>query len=311
MRDGHGSVVGLSPLQGETFEIVPACGPTAQPDHAPLPVDIGLLLLCDHAGNAFPEGYGTLGLTAAEIERHIAYDIGAAGVVRAMAARLGATAVLSRYSRLLIDLNRGADDPTLIMRLSDGAVIAGNHRIGETEWNTRIQRFYRPYHEAIDRALRHMQTCGQTPVIVSVHSYTDSWKGVARPWHAGILWDRDDRLPSRLLRALRADPNLVVGDNQPYSGQLEGDCLYQHATVPGLAHALLEIRQDLIASAAGQQAWADRLSGILADIMQDPAFVRALQAAPPPAHMSDESTARVVRRTSAPQPTVAGSAQST
>ena len=217
-----------------------------------------------------PPGYGTLGLAAPEFERHIAYDIGAAGIVRAMATRLGATAVLSRYSRLLIDLNRGPDDPTLIMRLSDGTVVPGNHPITPAEWTKRIRLYYEPYHRAVAWTVGRLRQRGLTPVIVSVHSFTEAWKGVPRPWQVGILWDRDQRLPSRLLAALRAEPDLVIGDNQPYSGQLDGDCLNRHASRSGFAHALIEVRQDLIGTPSGQQAWADRLSAVLATILADP-----------------------------------------
>jgi predicted N-formylglutamate amidohydrolase len=277
MQDGSGSGDAAASLVEETFEIVPGGLPPGR-TRAPAP---GLILLCDHAGNAFPPGYGTLGLPQAELRRHIAYDIGAAGVVRAMAARLGAVAVLSRYSRLLIDLNRGADDPTLIMRLSDGAVVPGNHPIDETEWNKRIRLYYDPYHAAVDSVIARMHRQGITPVIVSLHSYTQAWKGVARPWQVGILWDRDDRIPARLIDALRADLSLEVGDNQPYSGQLEGDCLYRHATSHGFAHALVEVRQDLIADAAGQQAWADRLSTTLESLWTEPGFAALVQPIPP------------------------------
>ena len=277
MQDGMGSEPAAASLVEDSYEILPG-HPLAGRSRA---ATRGLILLCDHAGNAFPPGYGTLGLPPAELERHIAYDIGAAGVVRAMAARLGAPAVLSRYSRLLIDLNRGADDPTLIMRLSDGAIVPGNRRINEYEWNKRIQLYYEPYHAAIDNLIGRTVRQGVTPVIVSIHSYTPAWKGVPRPWHAGVLWDRDDRLPARLIETLRADPSLVIGDNQPYSGQLEGDCLYRHATSRGLAHALIEIRQDLIGTVDGRQAWAERLGAVLETIWADPDFAAQIEAIAP------------------------------
>jgi predicted N-formylglutamate amidohydrolase len=261
MRDGLGgepeAAPGNVPLSAETYQILPR---TTARQRSPL----GWILLCDHAGNAFPEGYGTLGLTSTEIKRHIAYDIGAAGVVRAMAARLGAAAVLSRYSRLLIDLNRGADDPTLIMRLSDGAVVPGNHPIDDSEWNRRIRLYYDPYHRIVGQVIRQTREQGLVPVIVSIHSYTEAWKGVARPWHAGILWD---------------------------SGQLEGDCLYRHATCQGLAHALIEIRQELIVSPNGQQAWADRLSVILEAIAADQAAQADLQPRQVAPHITKVSLA--------------------
>lgn len=291
MRDGVESEpvpepvpeLAAKPLIAETHEVIPAAVRPRAGGVAPI-------LLCDHAGNAFPSGYGTLGLPPEQIERHIAYDIGAAGVVRAMAARLGAAAVLSRYSRLLIDLNRGPDDPTLIMRLSDGAVVPGNHPISEAEWAKRIRLYHEPYHRAIERVIQATRGQGLTPVIVSVHSFTHAWKGTARPWHVGILWARDARLPSRLLQALHADPTLVVGDNQPYTGQLEGDCMDRHATRQGIAHALVEIRQDLIAAPDGQRAWADRFSGILEEMLADPLAVVDLQVRPAKAHSAGQKS---------------------
>lgn len=292
MQDGLGSEQAGMALVEDSYEILPGRSRAGQTCGA-MP---GLILLCDHAGNAFPPGYGTLGLPPAELERHIAYDIGASGIVRAMSARLGAPAVLSRYSRLLIDLNRGADDPTLIMRLSDGAIVPGNHHIDQTEWDKRIRLYYEPYHAAVDSVIARTQRQGVTPVIVSVHSFTEAWKGMARPWHAGILWDRDDRISARLIETLRADPSTVVGDNEPYSGQLEGDCLNRHATSQGLAHALVEIRQDLIGTTQGQQHWAERLSACLESIWAEPGFEALVKPIPPlrlasvTPHMTDQTS---------------------
>ena len=220
--------------------------------------DAGLIVLCDHAGNAFPPGYGTLGLPPAELERHIAYDIGAAAVTLAIAAAFGAPAVLTRFSRLLIDPNRGADDPTLIMRLSDGAVVPGNRHLDDAERSKRTRLYYEPYHRAIDAVIEQCVAAGRPPAIVSIHSFTESWKGAARPWHVGILWDRDPRLAEPLIEAFAADGQLIVGDNQPYKGSLEGDCLWQHASARGLPNAIIEVRQDLIREATGQDAWGRR-----------------------------------------------------
>ncbi|HET7717828.1 MAG TPA: N-formylglutamate amidohydrolase, partial [Bauldia sp.] len=206
----------------------------------------GLILICDHAENRLPSRYGTLGLPPAALERHIAWDPGARDVTHSLARRLGAPAVLSRFSRLLIDPNRGRDDPTLIMRLSDRAVIPGNLGVDEAERNERIARYYAPYDEAIRRTIDAAFAAGVVPAVVSIHSFTPVWRGRGRPWQVGILWDADPRLPEPLIRRLRADADLVVGDNEPYSGALAGDTLYRHATRRGLAHALVEIRQDLI-----------------------------------------------------------------
>jgi predicted N-formylglutamate amidohydrolase len=231
----------------------------------------GLVVLCDHASNALPPEYGDLGLPAGEFRRHIAYDIGAAALARQIAAALDAPAVLSRFSRLLIDLNRGEDDPTLIMRLSDGAVVPGNAQVDAREQQQRLERYYLPYHAAVTRALDAALATGRAPAILSVHSFTPAWKSRPRPWHAGILWDRDPRLAVPLIEALRADGSLVVGDNEPYVGALKGDTLYRHGSQRGLAHALIEVRQDLIADDEGVLQWAARLVPILGRLKDDPA----------------------------------------
>jgi predicted N-formylglutamate amidohydrolase len=180
--------------------------------------------------------------------------------------RLGAPAVLSTFSRLLIDTNRGEDDPTLIMRLSDGTVVPGNAAVDEEERARRVRLYYRPYHAAIDAAVDRALAAGRPPILVSIHSFTPVWRGRVRPWHAGILWDKDARLAAAMIEALRSDPELVTGDNEPYSGALANDTMSRHGTGRGLAHALVEIRQDLIGEEAGAIAWADRLAPILAAI---------------------------------------------
>jgi predicted N-formylglutamate amidohydrolase len=226
----------------------------------------GILILCDHAENRIPPEYGNLGLSEPELARHIAYDPGAAMVARHLAMRLGAPAVLSRFSRLLIDPNRGEDDPTLIMRLSDGTGIPGNAAVDAEERARRISRYHAPYHAAVDAAIGQALALGRPPMLVSIHSFTPVWRGRARPWHAGILWDRDDRLAAAMIVALRADPEIVTGDNEPYSGALANDTMSRHGTARGLAHALVEIRQDLIGEEAGAVEWADRLATILAAV---------------------------------------------
>ncbi len=223
----------------------------------------GLVVVCDHASNALPPGYANLGLLAAEFERHIAYDIGAAAIAERLARALGAPAIFSRVSRLLIDPNRGIDDPTLIMQLSDGAVVPGNRNISEAERRDRIERFYNPYHGAVARVIAACRASGRPPIIFAVHSMTHAWKGISRPWHVSILWRNDFGLAQPLLEGFRADANLTVGDNVPYAGGLEGDTLYQHAHPFRLPNAVIEYRQDLVADARGQQQWADRTAAIL------------------------------------------------
>ena len=223
----------------------------------------GILLVCDHASNAIPADLDSLGLPAAELDRHIAYDIGAAAMTRAMARALGAPAVLSHFSRLLIDPNRGLDDPTLVMRLSDGAIIPGNRHLDAAGIAARVARYYEPYVAAIDAAVDAALAQGHPPAIVSLHSFTPFWKSAARPWHVGVLYDHEGALARRLIAALQAEPDLVVGDNEPYSGGLPGDTIDRHATRRGLPDALIEIRQDLIATDETAWAWGERLARIL------------------------------------------------
>ncbi|MEM1344477.1 MAG: N-formylglutamate amidohydrolase [Pseudomonadota bacterium] len=224
----------------------------------------GVLLVCDHAANAVPPVLGDLGLGAADMARHIAYDIGARGVTLGLAERLGAAAVLSTYSRLVIDPNRGEDDPTLVMKLYDGSIVPGNRHAGPEEVEARLAAYHRPYHAAIAAALDAAEAEGRAMALVSVHSFTPQLRGRApRPWHVGLLWNRDERLVAPLRRALTADPALVVGDNEPYTGTLTGDCMDRHGTARALPHVLIEIRNDLIAEAAGQDAWAARLAPLI------------------------------------------------
>lgn len=226
--------------------------------------DRGLVLVADHARRDLPEEYGSLGLPAPEFERHIAYDIGVEAVTRRLAALTGAPAVIATFSRLLIDPNRGEDDPTLIRQLYDGTIVPGNYPMSGQERERRLDRFYRPYHDAVAAMIASVAAAtAQAPFVFSVHSFTPQMQGRERPWHAGVLWDRDDRAVRPLLDMLSADPELVVGDNEPYDGALRGDTMYRHCIVNGFAHALIEIRQDLIAHDDGVEAWARRLAPML------------------------------------------------
>ena len=231
--------------------------------------DGGMILICDHARNFIPPQYKNLGLPKGELERHIAYDIGAEAVTRKVAARLGIPAVMALFSRLLIDPNRGTDDPTLIMRLSDCAIVPGNAELTQDERENRIRTYYQPYHDAVERVISRAQGTGCSPLIFAIHSFTPMWKGVQRPWHAGVLWEKDDSFARPVLEALARDRNLVVGENQPYSGGVEGESVDKHARQRGLAAALIEIRQDLIANDEGVDEWAERLATILEEIITD------------------------------------------
>jgi predicted N-formylglutamate amidohydrolase len=230
----------------------------------------GVIVLCDHASNEIPPEYRALGLPESELSRHIAYDIGAAWMAERLAERLSAPALLTNFSRLLIDPNRGDDDPTLVMRFSDGAIVPGNAKVDESEVERRIRRFFRPYDRAITAAINRSLDGGIRPVILSIHSFTPVWRGYPRPWHAGILWARDGRLSRALIAAMRAAGDLVVGDNEPYNGALTGDVIDRHALKNGFSNTLIEIRQDLIAERETASAWGDRLADFLEPLLADP-----------------------------------------
>ena len=216
------------------------------------------VVTCDHATNTVPPEVsgGDLGLPPADMARHIAYDIGAMGVTLALAEALDAPAILSQFSRLVIDPNRGEDDPTLVMRLYDGTIVPGNRRVGTQEVVRRLDAFHRPYHAALGALMERPGTA-----LVAIHSFTPRLNGWApRPWHVGVLsaWDR--RIADPLIAGLAGEPDIVVGDNEPYGGHLPGDSVDRHALGHGRPNALLEIRHDLIAAEDRQRAWGERLA---------------------------------------------------
>jgi predicted N-formylglutamate amidohydrolase len=229
----------------------------------------GLLFLCDHAQPTIPPNYAALGLPPEQLARHIAFDIGAETVTRTLAEAFDAPAVMSRFSRLLIDPNRGIDDPTLVMRIADGALVPGNARIDQTEIDARIACFYQPYDSAIASTLAAFGP-EKTPIIVAMHSFTPEMKGIARPWDITVIWDFDPRLNLALLRALEKETDLIVGDNEPYQGGYTGDTIDRHCLRQGFAHALVEIRQDRIATADTARTWGLRLADILRPLLSDP-----------------------------------------
>ncbi|MBT3069715.1 N-formylglutamate amidohydrolase [Rhodomicrobium sp. Az07] len=258
--------------------------------------DTRLLVLCDHATNLLPPEYGTLGLDDVQLNRHIAYDIGALGVAREIGRRLRATVISTRFSRLLIDPNRGEDDPTLIMRISDGALVPGNTHVDEAEMARRMRAYFQPYHAAIAAEIDAMLARDKIPVIFSMHSFTNVWRGIPRKWHAAVLWDSDPRLPIPTLKQLRERTGLEIGDNEPYSGHLRNDTIFRHATLRGLPNVLVEVRQDLIRDEAGQIEWAAILADSLAAILADPAHAEPLSRLEYHESRSDMEADRVMER---------------
>ena len=221
------------------------------------------LVTCDHASNHVPQEVagGDLGIAAADMARHIAYDVGAAGLAAALAARLDCPVICSDFSRLVIDPNRGEDDPTLVMQLYDGTIIPANRGVSGVEVERRLATLYRPYHEAYARlAARQADT-----VIVAVHSFTPCLRGRGpRPWQVGVLYSHlDARLSLPLIDALRGLPGLCVGDNEPYAGHLPGDAIDRHALQHGRHHTLIEVRNDLIGTMGEQEEWAATLAPVL------------------------------------------------
>ena len=226
---------------------------------------------CDHASRRIPERYRQLGLDDAVLGRHIAWDIGAADVTRRLSAHLDAVAVLSGFSRLLIDCNRQTDHPTSIPSVSDGVTIPGNTGIAAGDREARIERYFQPYHRALDGVLDKALEgaaggrAAGVPALVSVHSFTPIMVGYERPWHIGILWNRDPRLATALLAHLRVNTDLVVGENEPYSGRdMAGFSIHHHGGGRGIPHLLIELRQDLIDTHHGAEVWAHRLGLALA-----------------------------------------------
>ncbi len=223
-----------------------------------------LLLACDHASRRVPAALGRLGLEGAAFELHIAYDIGAEEVARLLSARLGASALLAGYSRLVIDLNRGLDQPSLIAEISDGVPIPGNCRLDPAARAARIQALYWPWHRMVAAELQRLdRQSGARAALIGVHSFTPEMDGFVRPWEIGVLWDDPCQLARPLMAAL-AGQGLCVGDNEPYTArEPSGGTLESHALETGRPGLSVEIRQDLITNAVGQAEWAERLACVL------------------------------------------------
>lgn len=216
------------------------------------------VLICEHAGNRLPKKLGTLGLAADDLTRHIAWDIGAAGMAEALAKLIDAPLIMQRYSRLAYDCNRPPESPAAVPEVSEVTAVPGNRNLSSADRLARITEVYRPFHRAIDDALDQRAAAGKMTILVTLHSFTPVYKGKAREVELGILHDRDMRLSSLLIKSF---PNVEARLNEPY-GPKDGvlHLLNMHAAPRGLMHAMIEVRNDLIATERGQKEWAQRLS---------------------------------------------------
>ena len=222
------------------------------------------LIVADHAGNSFPRALGRLGVAESECERHIAWDIGIAAVCRLLSDALDATLIQQNYSRLVIDCNRAPGSETSIAEISELTPVPGNIGLSEGQMAARVRDIFRPYHDRIEAELDQRRKSGRPAALIAMHSFTPVFKGATRPWHAGVLYNRDPRLAHLLMALLKSDEKLVVGDNEPYSVTDASDyTIPVHGERRGLHHVAIEIRQDLIADIKGQLAWGDVLARLL------------------------------------------------
>jgi predicted N-formylglutamate amidohydrolase len=225
------------------------------------------LFTCDHYGRLIPKVLGDLGLSESELTRHIAWDVGIAAVAETLSKLLDAHLIVQRYSRLVIDCNRPPDAASSIPRISEATTIPGNEGLSSEAAAIRKREIFDPYHRRIDAIIDHRLGDHRPTVLIALHSFTPVYAGIARPWHIGTLYQRDARLPPLLLKFLRSEADLVVGDNEPYAVSDETDyTIPVHGEARGLINTGIEIRQDLISDQAGQQQWAERLARILGEI---------------------------------------------
>jgi len=236
-----------------------------------------VLLVADHASPYFPAALNQLGLADWVLERHVACDIGSAMLARFLADSLGAQAVLAGFSRLIVDPNRKPDDPSAFAEVSDGIAIPGNIGLDDRQKALRIQSFFQPYHDAISAKLDSFQEKGITPAMISVHTCTPVFDRVVRPWHIGILWDKDPRIPRHMIEHFERVEEICFGDNEPYSGRHPHDfTIDYHAEPAGLPHVGIEVRQDLVGDSAGAREWAGILADALRAILADESLYRPL-----------------------------------
>jgi predicted N-formylglutamate amidohydrolase len=222
------------------------------------------LLICDHASATVPRRLNSLGLSAQDLGKHIAWDLGAHEVAVRLAMHLDAVLISQSYSRLVIDCNRPPGSPQSILRLSEATPIPGNESVSADAALAREREVFRPYHERIRTELDTRRASGRPTILIAVHSFTPVFHGLPRPWHAGLLYNRDRRLADVLLRLLRAEPGLDIGDNQPYAVSDATDyAIPEYGERRGLLHVGIELRQDLVGTPLGQTEWADRISHVL------------------------------------------------
>lgn len=229
-----------------------------------------VLFVSDHSGRAIPKHMQQLGLADWVMDKHVAWDIGSGDVARHLAEHFDATLISANYSRLVIDTNRPPQDPTLCIPLSEGIAIPGNMDLTDTDIANRRAAFFDPYHKAIDTQLDSLTERGFTPAIIAIHSCTPVFDQIVRPWHVGILWDKDPRIAVPLLAHFDATPEVCVGDNEPYSGKDPHDyTMDHHGEGRRLPHVSIELRQDLIDTPEGARHWAGVLADALDSILAD------------------------------------------
>ena len=229
------------------------------------------LLVCDHASNRVPAKFHNFGVSRENMQTHCALDIGAGAVTRLLSRRLVLPAVLAGYSRLVVDCNRRLDDPSAFPASIDGVVVPGNQQLTHADRQVRADALYWAYHHAVRDQLGLLESIARAPALIAVHSFAPILIGKHRPWDIGVLWDKDPRMPVPLIEGLRKIPDLVVGDNEPYSGRHAHDfTVDHHAEAEGLPHVGIELRQDLIDTDAGAAHWAELLAGVLEPILSDP-----------------------------------------
>ncbi len=228
------------------------------------------LIVADHAGNQFPRALGRLGVTGADCKRHIAWDVGIAPVSRRLAEALDATLIEQNYSRLVIDCNRAPGRATSIPEISEATAVPGNVGLNDRDKAQRAAEIFQPYHGAIEAELERRRQTRQSVALVAMHSFTPVFRGVARPWHIGLLYNRDARFARPLLALLKREPGFVVGDKEPYGVSDETDyTIPVHGERRDLPHIGIEIRQDLITTEQGQSEWAARLARLLPQAYRD------------------------------------------